>query len=67
MRRKLKQEGTMAMTAKVARSTASLPNLSEFGMEPSTDEDKKEIQKLVEEFLDGFEADYRQKIKDRNK
>jgi hypothetical protein len=63
----LKQEGTMAMTAKVARATAPLPDLSEFGIEPSSDEQKEEIQKLVEEFLDGFETDYRQKIKDRDK
>jgi hypothetical protein len=57
----------MAMTAKVVRSSATLPDWSELGTEQSSDADRKEVQKLVKEFLDAFEADYRQKIKERER
>jgi hypothetical protein len=54
----------MAMTAKAARSAASV-DLSEFGVENASDDDKEKIQAIVNQFLTGFEADYRKKIKER--
>jgi hypothetical protein len=53
----------MAMTAKVAVQRV-LPNV---WPEAASDEDRKEIDQMVKEFLDAFEADYKQKIEDRKK
>ena len=54
----------MAMTAKSLTPPQVQPDTLDFSS--ATEAEKKEISSLVGEFLNGFEADYRQKIKDRD-
>jgi hypothetical protein len=57
------QEGaTMAMAAKAQKQIV----LPDIWPENASDEDRKEINKIVEKFLDTFETSYRQKIEKRN-
>lgn len=55
----------MVMTAK-SRPDTSPPPTVKLNTESASDEDKKEVNKMVREFLNAFEADYRQKIKARD-
>lgn len=55
----------MAMTAKSLTPPPAQPDPLDFSA--ASDAEKKEISTLVREFLNGFEADYRQKIKERDK
>jgi hypothetical protein len=54
----------MVMTAKNIEQKIAPPSI---WPETATDESRKEINKLVKEFLNAFEADYRQKIEGRKK
>lgn len=53
------------MTAKSLTPPPAQPDPLDFSA--ASDAEKKEISTLVREFLNGFEADYRQKIKERDK
>jgi hypothetical protein len=53
----------MTMTAKSLKTPPPPPEPLDFS--GATDTEKKEVAALVREFLNGFEADYRQKIDER--
>lgn len=59
----------MAMAAKVAERIAQeiAPLRPGNRAEAASDADRKQINKFAKQFLDAFEADYREKIKERKR